>query len=147
MMREVNFFSKCYLFIYLWLLWVFDVARGLSLLVATLCCMCRLLAMAASLVKYGSRVHRLQQLSRMCSVVAAQRLRCYEVMWDLPGPGIEPVSSALQGRFLTTRPPGKSEVSEICKVKHAVTRSVQVHTQFLQVGSTTEFASEVMWVP
>ena len=29
-------------------------------------------------------------------------------MWDLPGPGIEPVSPALAGRFLITRPPGKS---------------------------------------
>ena len=29
-------------------------------------------------------------------------------MWDLPGPGIEPVSPALAGRFLTTAPPGKS---------------------------------------
>ena len=27
-------------------------------------------------------------------------------MWDLPVPGIEPVSPALQGGFLTTRPPG-----------------------------------------
>ena len=29
-------------------------------------------------------------------------------MWDLPGPGIEPVFPALAGRFLTTVPPGKS---------------------------------------
>ena len=29
-------------------------------------------------------------------------------MWDLPGPGIEPVSRALAGGFLTTGPPGKS---------------------------------------
>ena len=28
-------------------------------------------------------------------------------MWDLPGPGLEPVSPALAGRFLTTVPPGK----------------------------------------
>ena len=28
-------------------------------------------------------------------------------MWDLPGPGIEPVSPALAGGFLTTAPPGK----------------------------------------
>ena len=28
-------------------------------------------------------------------------------MWDLPGPGLEPVSSALAGRSLTTAPPGK----------------------------------------
>ena len=28
-------------------------------------------------------------------------------MWDLPGPGIEPESPALAGRFFTTEPPGK----------------------------------------
>ena len=28
-------------------------------------------------------------------------------MWDLPGPGLEPVSPALAGRFLTTVLPGK----------------------------------------
>ena len=30
-------------------------------------------------------------------------------MWDLPRPGIEPVSPALQGRFLTTGPAGEPE--------------------------------------
>ena len=29
-------------------------------------------------------------------------------MWDLPRTGLEPVSPALAGRFLTTAPPGKS---------------------------------------
>ena len=29
-------------------------------------------------------------------------------MWDLPGPGLKPVSPALAGGFLTTVPPGKS---------------------------------------
>ena len=28
-------------------------------------------------------------------------------MWDLPGPGLEPVSPTLAGGFLTTVPPGK----------------------------------------
>ena len=28
-------------------------------------------------------------------------------MWDLPGPGIKPMTPALAGRFLTTGPPGK----------------------------------------
>ena len=28
-------------------------------------------------------------------------------MWDLPRPGLKPVSPALAGRFLTTAPPGK----------------------------------------
>ena len=30
-------------------------------------------------------------------------------MWDLPGPGIKPVSPALAVGFFTTVPPGKSE--------------------------------------
>ena len=29
-------------------------------------------------------------------------------MWDLPGPGLEPVSTALAGGLLTTALPGKS---------------------------------------
>ena len=31
-----------------------------------------------------------------------------EEMWQLPGPGIEPMSPALAGGFLTTGPPGES---------------------------------------
>ena len=30
-------------------------------------------------------------------------------MWNLPGPGIEPVSPELEGGFLSTAPPGKSQ--------------------------------------
>ena len=30
-------------------------------------------------------------------------------MWDLPGPGLEPVFPALAVRFLTIAPPGKSK--------------------------------------
>ena len=30
-------------------------------------------------------------------------------MWDLPGPGLEPVSPALAGGLLTTAPPGKPQ--------------------------------------
>ena len=39
----------------------------------------------------------------------AQELRCTGLvaMWALPGPRIKLVSPALQGRFLTTGPPGK----------------------------------------
>ena len=37
-------------------------------------------------------------------------------MWDLPGPGLKPVSPALAGGFLTTAPPGKPE-TYIFKVK------------------------------
>ena len=34
-------------------------------------------------------------------------------MWGLPGPGIEHISSALVGVFLTTAPPGKSNTLKI----------------------------------
>ena len=37
-------------------------------------------------------------------------------MWDPPGPGIEPVSPALAGGFLTTVPPGKSRGFLICSL-------------------------------
>ena len=43
------------------------------------------------------------------SVVEAHRLSCPVACGILiPGPGIEPMSPALAGRFLTTGPPGKS---------------------------------------
>ena len=61
------------------------------------------LTIAASLVAE----HRLQtrRLSNYGS--RAQLLRG---MWDLPRPGLEPVSPALAGRFSTTAPPGKPSV-------------------------------------
>ena len=34
-------------------------------------------------------------------------------MWDLPGPGLQPVSPALAGGFLTTAPPGKPNNSYV----------------------------------
>ena len=63
------------------------------------CCGARALGMRASVVvarglgSCGSR---------------AQLLRG---TWDLPGPGLEPVSPSLAGGFLTTAPPGKSSLS------------------------------------
>ena len=48
--------------------------------------------------------HRLQTRRLSNCGSQAQLLRG---MWDLPRPGLEPVSPALAGRFLTTAPPGK----------------------------------------
>ena len=78
-------------------------ACGLSLLAETgysLIAVCRLLIAVASLVA----VHGLQ---RAGSVVVAFRLRCPVTCGIFPDSGIEPVFPALQGRFLTTEPPGK----------------------------------------
>ena len=48
--------------------------------------------------------HRLQTRRLSSCGSRAQLLRG---MSDLPGPGLEPVSPALAGRFSTTAPPGK----------------------------------------
>ena len=58
------------------------------------------LTIAASLVVE----HRLQTC-RLSNCGSRAQLLCG--MWDLPRPGLEPVSPALAGRFSTTAPPGK----------------------------------------
>ena len=58
------------------------------------------LTIAASLVVE----HRLQRRRLSSCGSRAQSLRG---MWDLPRPGLEPVSPALAGGFSTTAPPGK----------------------------------------
>ena len=62
------------------------------------------LIIAASLVAE----HRLQTCRLGSCGARAQLLRG---MWDLPRPGLEPVSPALAGRFLTPAPPGKPTIS------------------------------------
>ena len=58
------------------------------------------LTIAASLVAE----HRLQT-RRLSNCGSRAQLLCG--MWDLPGPGLEPVSPALAGRLSTTAPPEK----------------------------------------
>ena len=48
--------------------------------------------------------HRLQ-MRRLSN--RGSRTQLLRGMWDLPRPGLEPVSPALAGRFSTTAPPGK----------------------------------------
>ena len=100
-----NLFLFIYLFIYLFLavLGLRFCARAFSicgkwgpLFIAVR----RPLTIAASLVAE----HRLQTRRLSDCGSRAQLLRG---MWDLPRPGLEPVSPALAGGFLTTAPPGK----------------------------------------
>ena len=60
------------------------------------------MVVAHGLSSCGSQAleHRLN-----CCGAQAQLLRG---MWDLPGPGVEPVSPALTGRLFTAEPPGKT---------------------------------------
>ena len=48
-------------------------------------------------------------------------------MWDLPEPGLEPVSPALAGRFLTTVPPGKSSLFVLKKKKKKVVTALFIY--------------------
>ena len=60
----------------------------------------RPLTIAASLVaEHRLQTHRLSN--------CGSRAQLLRVMWDLPRPGLKPVSPALAGRFSTTVPPGK----------------------------------------
>ena len=55
--------------------------------------------------------HRLQ-MRRLSSCGSRTQLPCG--MWDLPGPGLEPMSRALAGKLSTTAPPGKPPTSLFC---------------------------------
>ena len=90
-------------------------SRGSSLIVVH-----RLFIVVASLfVEHGlqnvqASVGAVQGLSGCSSWALKHRLNSYGAwaqlicnMWDLPRPGIDPMSSALAGGFFTTEPPGK----------------------------------------
>ena len=71
------------------------------------------LTIAASLVAE----HRLQ--TRRLSNCGS-RTQLLRGMWDLPRPGLEPVSPALAGRFSTTAPPGKPQILTFMKFSFSV---------------------------
>ena len=120
--------SKKYLFIYLfiyWLRWLFIAACGLSLLAASggysslrcagfsycggFCCRAQAIgAQASVVVACGLSSCGSQALEHRLSSCGA-RAQLLRGMWDLPGPGLKPVSPALAGGFLTTAPPRKSQ--------------------------------------
>ena len=99
-----------------WLRWVFVAARGLSLVAASgglLSIVVRglLIAVASLVAEHGLQVCGLgscgsRALERRLSSCGA-RAQLLHGTWDLPRPGLEPVSAALAGRFLTTVPPGQ----------------------------------------
>ena len=116
-------FKICiYLFIYFLLCWVFVAACGLPLVAvsggsSSLWCAGFSLWWLLLLQSTGSRHVGFSscdtRLSSCGSRALERRLsscgsRAYLLhgMWDLPGPGFEPVSPSLAGGFLTTAPPG-----------------------------------------
>ena len=76
--------------------------------------------------------HRLQT-RRLSSCGSRAQLFCS--MWDLPRPGLEPVTPALAGRFSTTAPPGKPNKGRLLqaatKKKRATTEKWQEKNDFV----------------
>ena len=105
-----------YFIFYFWLCWVFVAVHGLSLVASSGGCSlfrCAgfslwwlLLLQSTDSRPAGFSSCGSQALEHRCSSCGARAyLLCG--MWDLPGPGLKPVSPALAGGFLTTAPPGK----------------------------------------
>ena len=86
------------IFIYLQLSWVFIPAKATF----------QLPCMASH--QSGFSYHGSWALEHRLSSCGAHRLSCSAAMWDLPRPGIAPVSPALVSGFFTTEPPGKPEI-------------------------------------
>ena len=117
-----------YLFIYLfWLCWVFVSVRGLPLVAASgghSSSRCTALSLLRPLVaEHRLQTHRLSNCGSR-----AQPLRG---TWDLPRPGLEPVSPALAGRLSTTAPPGKPVNAFLMVI------SMQCCTNCIAHGDTT----------
>ena len=61
----------------------------------------------------------------MDSIVIMCRLSCSTACGILdPGPGIEPASTVLQGRFLTTRPPEKSHLCIVFVANQSILKEI-----------------------
>ena len=121
------FIFKKNLFIYFWLRWVLVAVRGLSLVVVSrgyslLRCTGFSLRWLLLLQSMGSRCTGSVVVACGLSSCGSWALECrlsscgawallLRGMWDLPRPGLELVSPALAGRFLTTEPPGKPQSS------------------------------------
>ena len=128
--RSLFFFLRFILFIYLfiylfyWLRWVFHCCvlafsscseRGLLFVAVR----GLFIAVASLVVEHRLQAHKLQQLWHTgfssCGSRAQERrlsscgtrAQFLRGMWDPPGPGLDPMSPALAGGFLTTAPPGK----------------------------------------
>ena len=52
-------------------------------------------------------------------------------MWDLPRPGLKPMSPALAGGFLTTAPPGKPNIHLSCSQGESAKSSFSVQEDLL----------------
>ena len=81
-----------------------------------------LIAVASLVVEHGLQACRLQQLWHVGFSSCGTRAQLLCGMWDLPRPGIKPVSCALAGGLPTTAPPGKSPKSYFILVQSSISQ-------------------------
>ena len=110
------FFLKEFLYFYYLFIYLFLAVLGLHFCARTFSSCGKqgplFIAVRGPLTIVASLVaeHRLQ-ICRLSS--CGSRAQVLRGMWDLPRPGLEPVSPALAGRFSTTAPPGKPNLESL----------------------------------
>ena len=109
-MTAVVLFFKYNLFIYLFILAVLGLCCCVGFSLVVVCGL--LIAVASPVAEYRLLEH--MGFSSCSSPTLDHRLGSYGSqawlvcsMWDQPGPGMEPVSPALAGRFFTSEAPGE----------------------------------------
>ena len=106
-----DFFKFLFIYFYFWLCWAFLATHVLSLVAASRD-YSSLQCMGSVVVAHGLSSCGLWVLESRFSSCGAQAQLLHD-MWNLPGPGIEPMSPALTGRFLFTVPPGKFSLTKL----------------------------------
>ena len=96
--------------------WAFSSCSEWGLLFVAVCGL--LLAVASLVVEHRLQVHGLSS--------CGSRAQLLHGMWDLPGPGIKPVSPALTGGFLTITPAGKSLSQHLETFLHSYQQCMRV---------------------
>ena len=98
-----------------------------GLLIAVACCGARAPSVRASVVVARGLSSGSWALEHRLSSCGAWAQLLHD-MWDLPRPGLEPVSPALAGGFLTTVPQGKPHVIIFCHISISSVTLVQATT-------------------
>ena len=86
--------------------------------------------------------HRLQTCRLSSCGSRAQLLRG---MWDLPRPGLKPMSPALAGRFSTTVPPGKPHQLHSYAREYPIFQAPFVGETFLSPLNGLEILVKIIW--
>ena len=142
-MKDSLYFILFYLFFYFWLRWVFVAVHGISLVTASgghSSLRCKGFPLQWLLLLGARALGARTSVAVACGLSSCgTRAQLHRGMWNLPGPGLEPLSPALEGRVLTTAPAGepkthfRSKETKRLKWKNAKRYSTEIVTKREQV--------------